>query len=577
MIARVRNLLDGRLDAVAATTPDTLVARVVIAVICGTLLGVNVDAGVALLWGLGFVTTELLTISVCRSAVAGGALTPFNRLAYMMILIAAGAQWTGLGVLYWWEGSEPHRLVTFAVLAGILVHAQCFCFRAPAALAAVMAPPAFALVALPIVDGGYSGAALLTLMISVGLLLAYVGASTNANMRSAAALEDAQREAVAANEAKSAFLTVMSHELRTPLNGVLGMARALQRTDLDPRQVGYLQTILRSGDSLLGMLNDLLDLAKIEAGHMDLTVAAFDLKTAGDQAIDLWSEVAAAKGLILRCEADSQLPAAVLGDDARVRQIMLNLISNAVKFTNQGDVCLVLRPAAGSDGEVGIEIVVTDAGIGMTPEQVALIFRPFTQAEASTARQYGGTGLGLSICRTLATLMGGEISVESEAGRGSTFRVWLPLPPADPEASDDAAPDTLPALRILVADDNPINLAVARAVLEAAGTVVETVADGSQALDRLRTGAFDVVLMDVHMSVMGGIEAVGHIRDGRAGRVDMAVIALTGDAMPGEAERLEALGFDALQPKPIQPAALIAAIAQVLAKPPAVVDSASAA
>ena len=576
MIARVRNLLDDRLDVVAAA-PDTLVARVVIALICGILLGVNVNAGVALIWVLGFVATELLAAAVCRSAVAGDALTAFNRVAYLAILVASGALWAGLAVLYWWAGSEPLRLAAFAILAGVLVHAQCFCFRAPVALAALMVAPTFALVALPIADGGYSGASLLTLMISVGLMLAYVGASTNANMRSAAALEDAQHKAEAANDAKSAFLAVMSHELRTPLNGVLGMARALQRTDLDPRQAGYLDTILRSGDSLLSMLSDLLDLAKIEAGHMDLTVVAFDLKTAGDQAVDLWSEVAAAKGLTLSCDADPQLPPMVLGDETRVRQIMLNLISNAVKFTGQGDVCLVLRPAAGSDGEVGIEIVVTDAGIGMIPEQVALIFRPFTQAEASTARQYGGTGLGLSICRTLATMMGGTISVESEAGRGSTFRVWLPLPPADPEASADAAPDTLPALRILVADDNPINLAVARAILEAAGAVVETVADGSQALDRLRVGAFDVVLMDVHMPVMGGIEAVDHIRAGRAGRADMPVIALTGDAMPGEAERLEVLGFNALQPKPVQPATLIAAIARVLDRPSsAALDSAAA-
>jgi len=469
-----------------------------------------------------------------------------------------------MGVLYWWSGSEPFRLVAFAVLAGVLVHAQCFCFRAPVALAALMVPAAGAIVAMPLIDGGYSGVTLLTLMISLGMMLTYVGASANANMRSAAALEDAERAAIAANEAKSAFLAVMSHELRTPLNGVLGMARALQRTELNARQEGFVETIIRSGDSLLGMLNDLLDLAKIEAGHRDLSVAAFSLKDAGHQTVDLLSEVAAAKGLTLTCEADPDLPRLVLGDEPRVRQIMLNLISNAVKFTAKGAVLLNLRATPGTGSESGVEITVTDGGIGMSPEQVAMIFRPFAQAETSTAQTYGGTGLGLSICRTLATMMGGEISVQSELGRGSTFRVWLPLPPATNAIAIDPAQDALPALRILVADDNPINLAVARAILEAAGAIIETVSDGNQALERLRSGAFDLVVMDVHMPILDGIETVRRLREGQAGRADIPVIALTADVATGEAERLKTLGFDGLQPKPVQAGALIAAISQLL-------------
>ena len=568
MIARVRSLLDERLDAVAATTPDTLVARALIALVCGTLLGLNVDPGAAAVWGMGFVVTEVLTSVVCRDAVAGGALNRFNRLAYIAILVGAGALWTGMAVLYWWTGSEPFRLVAFAILAGVLVHAQCFCFRAPVALAALMLPPAFAIIALPLADGGYSGAAMPALMISLGLMLAYVSVSATANMRSAAALEVAQRDAVAANEAKSAFLAVMSHELRTPLNGVLGMARALQRTELNPRQEGFVETIVRSGDSLLGMLNDLLDLAKIEAGHMGLSVAAFDLKAAGDQTIDLLSEVAAAKGLTLTSEADPDLPPLVLGDETRVRQIMLNLISNAVKFTSQGAVRLTLRATPGVGSESGVEITVSDGGIGISPEQVAMIFRPFSQAEATTAQQYGGTGLGLSICRTLAIMMGGEISVDSQLGQGSTFRVWLPLPAAATAIPLDVAQDALPAFRILVADDNPINLAVARAILESAGAFIETVSDGNQALDRLRTGAFDLVLMDIHMPIMDGIEAVRRLRDGQAGRSDMPVIALTADVAAGEAERLMALGFDGLQAKPVQPGGLIAAIGQLLERSP---------
>jgi two-component system, sensor histidine kinase len=575
-MSRVKSLLDERLDAVAATTSDTLVARFVIALVCGTLLGVNIDATIAAVWGVGFVVCEVLTIVICRNALAGGALSTFNRAAYLLVGSSSGVLWTALAAIYWGSGSEPFRLVAFAILAGILVHAQCFCFRAPLAMAALMIPSAGAIIVLPLIDGGYSGVALLTLMISLGMMLTYVGASANANMRTAAALEDAQREAMAANEAKSAFLAVMSHELRTPLNGVLGMARALHRTDLDDRQRSHLDTILKSGDILLAMLNDLLDISKIEAGHTDLSLAAFDIRTSGDQCIQLWTELASSKGVTLTYESDPALPSRLMGDESRVRQILLNLVSNAVKFTETGSVHLSLHSAHRSGAE-GVELTVRDTGIGMTPEQLARIFRPFTQADASTASRFGGTGLGLSICQTLAVAMGGDIRVESELGIGSRFIAWLPLPAVSEAGPVIETPATLPSLRILVADDNQVNLAVARAVLEAVGTDIVTAASGAEALERLRETAFDLVLMDVHMPVMDGVEAVRRIRAGEAGRADMPVIALTADAGPGELERLKTLGFDGLQPKPVQPAALIAAISEVLDRTPDVAQSEAAA
>jgi len=261
------------------------------------------------------------------------------------------------------------------------------------------------------------------------------------------------------------------------------------------------------------------------------------------------------------------LPLHMLGDETRVRQIILNLLSNAMKFTDTGRVTLALRTAPHTDGEGGVEILVIDTGPGMTAEQVARLFRPYSQAEVSTARRYGGTGLGLSICRKLSTMMGGEIGVESEAGRGTTFRVWLPLPAAEIAPVDTARARIvdLPPLRILVTDDNPINLAVARALLEAAGASVETAVHGADCLERLRVEFFDLVLMDVHMPVMDGVEALGRIRAGEAGPSDMPVIALTAEGKPGEEGRLRGLGFDALQGKPIQPSDLFAAIEKVLA------------
>jgi len=557
-------LLDERLDAVAATARQIFLVRIVIGCGAALLTGYLYGAAVGVAWLVPFAAVETSTRIMTRSIGRGEAMTRRQRLGYLISMFGTSLVWASLAVFYWFDGQEPFRLAAMAILAGMMVHAQGFCFRSPPALAALGAAPAVLWLALPVGFSGYSGAPLVTLSVGLLMLLGYVGASARANFRTAAALAEAERRAVAANEAKSAFLAMMSHELRTPMNGVLGMARALQRTGLDSRQQGYVETILRSGDGLLTILNDVLDISKIEAGRMDLEVGAFDLKALADQAVELWSETAAAKGLMLACDAEPGLPELVLGDETRVRQVVLNLVSNALKFTDRGGVSIKLRAAPGADGDGGVEIVVTDTGIGMTPEQVSGLFRPYAQADSSTARRYGGTGLGLAICRKLTLMMGGEISAMSDLGQGSAFRVWLPLPEAEAAAEQAEAYEGLPTLRILVADDNPINQAVARAVLEAAGAAVEVVPDGAQALERLRVEAFDLVLMDVHMPVMDGIEAVGRLRDGQAGRADIPVVALTADAMPGEESRLKALGFDALQHKPVQPAALIGAIVEVL-------------
>jgi signal transduction histidine kinase/ActR/RegA family two-component response regulator len=578
VIAKAWSLLDERLDAVAATARQVFAVRMAVGCGAAVLTGSIYGPLVALTWFAAFVAVEAWTRFVTRPIDRAAAMSRRQRLGYMCSMLATSAAWSVLAVLFWAQDQEPFRLAAMAILAGLMVHAQGFSFRSPAALTALGSVPAMLWFALPVGFGGYSGAPLVTLTVGLGMLLCYVAASARANMRTAAALAEAQRTAEAANEAKSAFLAMMSHELRTPMNGVLGMARALQRTPLDQRQQGYVDTILRSGDGLMAILNDVLDISKIEAGRMDLEVEAFDLKALGDQAVQLWSETAISRGLTLTCEAEPDLPPLVLGDEMRVRQIVLNLISNALKFTETGGIVLRLRAAPAADGDGGVEIVVADTGIGMNTDQLGFLFRPYAQAEASTARKFGGTGLGLAICRKLSTMMGGEIGVQSELGRGSSFRVWLPLPEAEAAQEETAEPETLPALRILVADDNPINQAVARAVLEAAGVDVECAFDGAQALERLRVEAFDLVLMDVHMPIMDGVEAVGRIRDGQAGRADVPVMALTADAMPGEEARLKALGFDALQHKPVQPTALINAISQVLAaRPPKAKDQSEAA
>jgi CheY-like chemotaxis protein len=383
---------------------------------------------------------------------------------------------------------------------------------------------------------------------------------------------------------------VMSHELRTPLNGILGMANALKGGRLDPIQARQVDLLVGSGDGLMTILNDILDVSKIEAGRLDLETTAFDLVELGERVHDLWRDLAAAKGVRLVYDVASGTPRWLTGDPTRIRQIMLNLTSNALKFTEAGEVRLALRPLTNVSGDPcaeRIEITVSDTGIGITEDQRANLFESFSQADASTTRRFGGTGLGLAICRQLADLMGGVIEVESQPGRGSLFRVVLELPRAEPpgdsqdEIEGEAEPSDsaggIAGRRILVAEDNLINQAVARAILEAVGARLDVAHDGVEALEMLAAGDFDVVLMDVHMPRMGGIEALSRIRAGEAGHPGLPVIALTADAMPGEDDKLLALGFDDVQGKPIQPMALITAIALACERPVRTPDWAAAA
>ena len=354
--------LDDRLDAVAATSRDTLVARVVICGVFAILIAVNLSLLMSALWLGVYLSTEVWSWFACIRAMRGGELSNVERLNYLGSLLLSGAAWTLLAWFYWQEGTEPSRLIAFSILAGILVHAQCFCFRSPLALIAVAAPSATMLLILPLGMGAYSGGPLLNLGVVLVLLLTYVIMSARANMQTAQALEAAEHTAVAANDAKSTFLAMVTHELRTPMNGVLGMTRALQRTQLDLRQQGYVETILRSGDGMLTILNDLLDVSKIEAGQMKLDLGNFDLRAVAEQSVELWSEGAAAKRLSLSCDIDSALPDYVRGDETRIRQIINNLLSNALKFTDTGSVRLSLSAAPGPEAIAGVEITVTDTG-----------------------------------------------------------------------------------------------------------------------------------------------------------------------------------------------------------------------
>ncbi|WP_419321482.1 ATP-binding protein [Caulobacter sp. ErkDOM-E] len=404
-----------------------------------------------------------------------------------------------------------------------------------------------------------------------GQPLRLIGAVQDVTARRAAttAMAEAVAAAEAANDAKSAFLATMSHEIRTPLNGVLGMAQAMTREPLSAQQQERLDVIRQSGEALLAILNDVLDLSKIEAGRLELEEIAFDLGDLVRGAQATFTSLANKKGLSFSLNIGPAMGVYV-GDPTRVRQILYNLLSNALKFTDVGEVRVEV-----TCGETCLELRVIDTGIGMSEETMAHLFAPFSQADSSMTRRFGGTGLGLAISRQLAGMMGGDISATSTPGAGSAFTVRLPLSRVADGSVERGEAATLPArpsamaskpIRILVAEDNPTNQLVLKALLHQVGLDPVVVDNGQKAVEAWRAEAFDLILMDIQMPELSGPAATRMIRDEEAVRARRTtpIIALTANAMAHQVAAYLAGGMDAVVTKPINVADLFQAIDQVL-------------
>ncbi len=554
-------------------TSRTLI-RPMIAVLVAPFLYAYVSQPGAFGWLAAILICELLAFRLRRLMMAGRL-----RRAWLLELntVAVSLCWVTHAVLLWRVGGVIPSVAAVMGLFTVALYAAIGSYHSLKLFLCLVLPQLSAL-AILLISHLLAHA---TPLVAVTASLATLGACATILMNGVAMhlaearlrqsneeLAHLAESALMANRAKSEFLATMSHEIRTPLNGVLGMVQAMARDDLPQQQRERLELIGASGETLLTILNDILDLSKIEAGKLVLEAAEFDLETMARGAQATFAHMVDGKGLTFRLEVEEAARGTWLGDSTRVRQVLYNLISNAVKFTESGSVEVCI-----SRSEAGLTFRVADTGIGLSAEQIERLFEKFVQADSSTTRQFGGTGLGLSICRELCSAMGGDIRVESRLGQGSLFTALLPLMRTGEPTCEGAPEGPISGpeldggrLRVLAAEDNRVNQLVLQALLGQAGVDLCIVSNGQEAVAAWEMADWDVILMDVQMPVMDGIAAAQAIRlrERETGRTETPIVALTANAMDHQVTACKAAGMTDFVAKPIEVSALFGALTRAV-------------
>jgi len=549
-----------KVETVTRRTMPIFGFRLLIAAAIALLCLATFNAIIGFAWALGAVSAEIILWRTSAQSRRGQAMSPAERLRYLASLSWMNLVWSSLAVVLWLEGRPAFMAAAICMLATQMLHAQVFAGHSRAVLAAVGGPPVATLVCLIFLfEGNFGDRAMLVGACSI--MVAYMSRAAFLNARQAQEAEAARARAQQADRSKSAFLAFIGHELRTPLTGVLGMAQALRAAPDGPGRGAQLDALQASGQMMLDLLNDLLDISKIEAGRLELDIADLDINAKFSSTVTLWRTAAEAKGLQLHASISNPEELQLQGDGLRIRQILNNLISNAIKFTERGAVEVTLDVARSSDAEALLSFSIRDQGVGMTADQVARLFQPFEQADVTIARRFGGTGLGLAICRSLVDAMGGEIEVESQLGAGAKFSVRLPMAISSTSHAADAddAHASLASLKVLLVDDNATNRLVGKTLLEALGAEIRLASSGHEALDAVKQQSFDVILMDINMPGMDGIETLKAVRV-LAPR--QHILALTADGGAERRAQLLAEGFDEVETKPLDMGSLLRAISQ---------------